>query len=264
MESTKDTKVHSGHRARMRQRVRNEGFESLEPHEVIEFLLFYAIPRQDVNALAHRLVETFGSVQAVLAAAPDELRRVPGIGPRAAKWLSLTGEAVASCAHLSPADRPRMRSCMDVFRYAARAERELDAPCCVQLCLDVAGRLIFQRSICASLSWGEPETLRDALRDMLICRAHDSILLLLTGSRAPEPSEYDVAHAAAYSGTLRAADCMLLDIVLVGGGALNSMQRLKQIPPEAVPSAAALALREDYLLHMPEGAVCISDFREVE
>ena len=55
--------AHSVHRNRLRQRVLSGGFEGLQPHEIIEFLLYYAIPRQDVNELAHALIRRFGSVQ---------------------------------------------------------------------------------------------------------------------------------------------------------------------------------------------------------
>ena len=167
MERTRDSEAHGGHRARMRQRVQSEGFEGLEPHELIEFLLFYIIPRQDVNELAHRLVDRFGSARGVLEAAPEELMRVDGVGARTAKWLALVGEGASACAQLSPGDRPLLRNCRDAFRCAARAARRLTPPCCAQLCLDAAGRLLYRRVLCPSLSWGEPGVLREALRDML-------------------------------------------------------------------------------------------------
>ena len=261
MARERDSGAHGGHRVRMRQRVRSEGLEGLEPHELIEFLLFYAIPRQDVNELAHRLVDRFGSARAVLEAAPAELEQVSGVGAHTAKWLSLVGEGVAACARLSAEDRPTLRNCLDAFRYAARARRELVPPCCVQLCLDAAGRLVYRREICPSLSWGEPETLREALRDMLSSQAHSAILLLLTGEPDPKPGDYDAASAALYDGTLRAADCDLLDVILAGGDALSSMRRSGLLPTGG-ESPAARVLHEDYLRGMPAGALRVRDFRE--
>ena len=263
MEKRRDSEAHGGHRSRMRQRVRSEGFEGLEPHEIIEFLLFYAIPRQDVNELAHRLIERFGGVREVLGAEPAALARVPGVGTRTAKWLALVGEAVAACAPLGAEDRPQLRNCVDAFRLAVRTRRELPPPCCVQLCLDAAGRLLYRRPVCASLSWGEPDALRAALGDMLGAQANSAILLLLTGNRAPEPGGYDVDRARRYADALRAADCELLDVILVGGDDLFSMRRAGMIP-DAEVNAAALALREDYQRDMPEGELRAEDFRERE
>ena len=60
--------VHTGHRARLRERVRQEGLAAFSDHEVIELLLTYAIPRRDVNPLAHELVARFGSLAGVLEA----------------------------------------------------------------------------------------------------------------------------------------------------------------------------------------------------
>ena len=264
MERTRDPRAHGGHRSRMRQRVQSKGFEGLEPHEIIEFLLFYAIPRQDVNELAHRLIDRFGSVRDVLNAEIPELESVPGVGKRTARWLALVGEAAAACANLSAEDRPMLKNCMDAFRYAAQAERKLVPPCCVQLCLDSAGRLLYRRMICDSLSWGEPATLREALEDMLASQARCAILLVFAGERSLEPQEYDAEHAAGYAGTLRAADCELLDVILVGGGALNSMNRAGLIPEAEEEFLRARAVREDYLRDMPAGDLLVQDFRETD
>jgi DNA repair protein RadC len=53
--------VHDGHRKRIKDRFVNFGLESFQEHEVLELLLFYAIPRGDVNPIAHELISKFGS-----------------------------------------------------------------------------------------------------------------------------------------------------------------------------------------------------------
>ena len=55
--------LHEGHRARLRARFEETGLAGFQPHEILEMLLFYAIPRRDTNELAHRLMDTFGSLQ---------------------------------------------------------------------------------------------------------------------------------------------------------------------------------------------------------
>ena len=84
--------IHSGHRQRMKERFLKEGLDSFSEVQVLEMLLFYCIPRQDTNPLAHMLLERFGSLAAVLEASPDELRKVPGIGESAAIFLPLVLE----------------------------------------------------------------------------------------------------------------------------------------------------------------------------
>lgn len=83
---------HAGHRKRLRERYKMAGMEHFAPHEVLELLLTYAIPRIDVNKQAHALVERFGSVGAVLDAPVEELTEVEGIGPEAAQFLHMLPE----------------------------------------------------------------------------------------------------------------------------------------------------------------------------
>ena len=52
---------HEGHRSRMKERFQANGLEGFSDHEILEFLLFYAIPYRDTNPLAHELVNRFGS-----------------------------------------------------------------------------------------------------------------------------------------------------------------------------------------------------------
>ena len=81
--------VHSGHRQRLRERFLNGGLDGMEDHTVLELLLCYAIPRKDVNALAHELLRQFGSLSAVLDADQSALEQVPGMGENAAALLRL-------------------------------------------------------------------------------------------------------------------------------------------------------------------------------
>ena len=82
--------IHDGHRQRLKERFRAEGLDHFEEHEVLELLLFYCIPRQDTNPIAHALLERFGSLSQVLEAPAEELEKVPGIGSNAATFLALT------------------------------------------------------------------------------------------------------------------------------------------------------------------------------
>ena len=82
--------MHEGHRKRMLERMeRAEG--SLEEHELLEILLFNAIPRKNTNELAHRLLSAFGSLRSLFRAGMSELKAVPGVGESTAAYLKIVG-----------------------------------------------------------------------------------------------------------------------------------------------------------------------------
>lgn len=81
--------IHDGHRERMRNRFLEHGLDNFTEHEILELLLFYAIPRVDVNPLAHHLINTFGSLAGVLDTEPIDLCKVKGIGSNAAALLHM-------------------------------------------------------------------------------------------------------------------------------------------------------------------------------
>lgn len=65
--------VHKGHRKRMKSKFLLHGIEVFEEHEVLEMLLYYAVPRCDTNPIAHKLLERFGSISAIFDATVDML-----------------------------------------------------------------------------------------------------------------------------------------------------------------------------------------------
>lgn len=226
------------------------GLEALQPHEIIEFLLYYAIPRQDVNDLAHSLIDRFGTVEAVLHAEIPELTRVEGMGRRTAEFLAWVGEVADACAAMGSADRLQIGNFLDVFRYACGASRTLTPPCCMQICLDRSCRILYQCMICPSRAWGEADTMRSALRDVLSTGARSVILLEFVGNLRSDPEEYDLSHVRDYAATLHAAGSALLDLLIIGDGGSCSLRQLGKIPDFDL-SERARSVREDYLLNMP-------------
>jgi len=81
--------IHDGHRSRLRQRFLKSGLDDFENHQVLELLLFFSRPQGDVNPLAHRLMDRFGSFNAVLDAPVEELVKVSGVGENTAVLLKL-------------------------------------------------------------------------------------------------------------------------------------------------------------------------------
>ena len=85
--------MHDGHRARMKARFVRSGLDNFDDHSVLELLLFYAVPRRDVNELAHALLDHFGTLDAVFEASFEDMMCVPGVGENVATLLTLIAYA---------------------------------------------------------------------------------------------------------------------------------------------------------------------------
>jgi DNA repair protein RadC len=84
--------MHQGHRERTRKRFISHGLDDFEDHEVLELMLFYAVPRKNTNEIAHRLVNAFGSIPAIFDAPINLLKEVEGVGESVAVFIKLIPE----------------------------------------------------------------------------------------------------------------------------------------------------------------------------
>ena len=121
MEENKlDKNTHQGHRERLRQKVKKYGIDSLAEHEVLELILFYAIPRKNTNDIAHRLIKRFGSLSFVLEATEDQLMTVEGVSHSTAFLLKSIPEICSF--YLGNKKKNGMKkfcSCSQAYAYLA-------------------------------------------------------------------------------------------------------------------------------------------------
>lgn len=79
--------LHEGHRLRLKKKFLLNDMDNFEDHEVLELILFYAIPRKNTNDIAHKLLEKFGSIDKIFDAPIKVLQEVDGIGESAAIFI---------------------------------------------------------------------------------------------------------------------------------------------------------------------------------
>lgn len=84
-----------GHRDRLRERFMTGGADALADYEMLELLLFQALPRRDTKPIAKALITKFGSFSGAITAAPEALSEVKGVGDRVIMCL----KTVAASAH---------------------------------------------------------------------------------------------------------------------------------------------------------------------
>jgi DNA repair protein RadC len=108
---------YAGHRDRLRERFRRAGGDALADYELLEMLLFRAIPRADTKPVAKALIDRFGSFAEVLSAPAERLIEVAGIGERAAEELKLVQAAALRLLRAEAVARPALSSWTAVIEY---------------------------------------------------------------------------------------------------------------------------------------------------
>lgn len=215
--------IHDGHRARLKKRFLEHGLESFEDHGVLEILLFYALPRADVNPIAHALIDKFGTLSAVFDAPVEELARVPGIGLSTAEFIKLIPQV--SRRYLM--SRVSFDDILDSSKKAGEyllprfyAERDeivymacLDAKCKVLNC-----RLLFRGSVnSANVS------VRKIVENALVFNATSVIIAHNHTSGIAIPSDEDKLTTRRIEQALKSVDITLADHIVVADDDFVSM-----------------------------------------
>ncbi|MEF2623112.1 MAG: JAB domain-containing protein [Angelakisella sp.] len=238
---------HSGHRDRLRERYLSEGLDGFPPHNVLELLLFYSVPRRDTNVLAHRLIEQFGSLVGVLNAAPEQLAQVEGIGMNAAVHLHLVADIARRYYAEAITPPPNDAQREDLMRYYGKklvaACNGLPEETLYLVCLDNNLREISTDRI----STGAPNAVQLPGRKIaeVALRHHaPSILLAHNHPRGLAiPSREDIAATLSLRDALRAISVDLIDHFIIAGSDYVSM---------AQSGFFSSAARQAFALRSPE------------
>ena len=110
--------LHAEHRKRIKERYVECLGEGFAEHELLELLLFYAIPRCNTNGIAHALIERFGSINGVAEASIDELKLVKGIGDNSAVLINLTMSIAKQYAANCNKECVHIKDIEDLVSYA--------------------------------------------------------------------------------------------------------------------------------------------------
>ncbi len=216
--------LHDGHRERKRVQFRQHGLDGFADHEVLELLLYYAIPRRDTNETAHRLLQKFGTLQNVFNAPAEELSRVEGMGEGAALFLTLL-PAVYRRTMRSTGQEKVLNSVEKCGRYFLSLLAQERQETLYQLCLDAKGKLL----TCKKQSQGSADctalSVRQVVENALLSGASAVVLAHNHPSGVALPSENDRAVTLWVRDALKTMDIRLLDHIIVADGDYVSMNQ---------------------------------------
>jgi DNA repair protein RadC len=107
----------AGHRARLRQKLAENGGDALHDHELIEYLLALAIPRRDTKPLAKSLLRTFGGIGGLMTADWQAIARVPGMGDTSVAAIKIVQATALRMLRNEVAARPVLGSWQALLDY---------------------------------------------------------------------------------------------------------------------------------------------------
>lgn len=207
-----------GHRARMRTRLLSAGPEALADYEMLEMVLFLALPRRDTKPIARTLLERFGSFAAAIAAPVNELRGVEGLGEAGAAALKLVQGAALRLMRAEVMERPVLSNWDRLLDYLnATLARERVEQFRV-LFLDTRNRLLADEAQSRGTVNHTPVYPREVVKRALELNATALILVHNHPSGDPTPSHEDVAMTGEVKAAAAALSVALHDHIIIGNG----------------------------------------------
>jgi DNA repair protein RadC len=214
------------HRARLRRRFLDAGPEALLDHEILELVLFRAIPRRDVAPLARRLLATFGDLADVVSAPSARLAEVQGMGDASIAEIRIVEAAAHRLARARVMGRPAIAGWSALLDYCrtVMAHRGTEQLRCLHL--DRRNGLIADEVLGEGTIDHVPAYPREIAKRALALDAAALILVHNHPSGDPAPSRADVAMTREVAAALATVGVTLHDHVIVGRGREASFRAL--------------------------------------
>ncbi len=204
------------HRKRLRERFMQGGADALPEYELLELILFRAIPRQDIKPLARRLISAFGDFNAVISATPARLMAVEGVGEAVVLELKLTEAAARRLARARVMCRQVLSSWDALLDYCHTAMAHRETEQFRLQFLDRKNTLIADEEQARGTVDHVPVYPREVVRRALELNASALILVHNHPSGDPTPSEQDITMTKRIAEAAGVMGIILHDHLIIG------------------------------------------------
>jgi DNA repair protein RadC len=218
-----------GHRERLRARFREAGSDAVSDYELLELVLFRAIPQRDVKPLAKDLIAKFGSFAEVIAAPGKRLAEVKGVGESVITELKIVHAAASRLARGQVKGRPVLSSWSAVLDYCRTAMAFADKEQFRVLFLDKRNQLIADELQQVGTVDHTPVYPREVVKRALELSSTAIILVHNHPSGDPTPSLSDIEMTKSIVEIAKPLGISVHDHIIVGKGGHASMKGLKLI-----------------------------------
>lgn len=216
--------VHAGHRERLKDKFIEYGRDGLEEHEILELLLFYAIPQKNTNELAHRLLDKFGSLSGVLDASMEELMEVPGVGKHCAVLMKVVVE-VGRSYFLNEKKKERFTTVAEAAEYIIKVLYAKKNELFYLFCLDSGLHLLGYKCISEGSVEQVPVDMRKVVSTVLNLNAVYVILAHNHPNGTARPSRADIELTQQIANTLAPLNIAVCDHIITAGNDFYSFSR---------------------------------------
>lgn len=214
--STSAGNLDSGHRQRLRDRFRQAGPDALADYELLELLLFRAIPRQDTKPLAKRLLERFGTFAEVLNAPEHRLKEVKGAGDSVVTELKVVRAAALRLMRGEAMTRQVLGSWNQVIGYIRASQAFADKEQFRILFLDKRNQLLADEVQQQGTVDHTPVYVREVVKRALELSSSALILIHNHPSGDPTPSRADVDMTRLIIDAAKPLGIVIHDHIIVG------------------------------------------------
>jgi DNA repair protein RadC len=224
-----ETPHYHGHRERLRSRLRDAGPGAVADYELIELILFRAIPRRDVKPLAKAIIARFGSFAEAIAAAPDRLAEIDGLSAGAILEFKIVEAAAQRFAKGAVKKRLPMGSWSEVIDYCRTSMAFEGREIFRVLFLDKKNGLIADEVQGTGTVDHTPVYPREVMRRALELAATAIVLVHNHPSGDPTPSTQDVKMTLDIMAVAKSLGVVVHDHVIVGRDGHASLRGMKLI-----------------------------------
>ena len=209
--------LHKGHRLRVKKRFVKEGLDSFADHQVLEFLLYYAIPMKDTNELAHKILKEFGSLSRVFEAHPNDIVKRCNLSENTAILISLIPHLAKRYNQDKWGNKPCLNTSAKVGQYATTLFTGKVYESFFLICLDNQANLnnsvLLHEGTIDEVSVYPRLVVEAALRYnaamVILAHNHPSGKLI--------PSEEDINTTIRVRSALNAISVKLIDHIIIAG-----------------------------------------------
>lgn len=211
-----DPNIHANHRKRVKEKFLKTGLSGFAQHEILELLLFFAIPYSDTNPLAHELIRKFGSLDKVLDADSEQITEIPGVGEHTALLLKLVPALFNEYSKCKTKSFKTLAGFSEAIAFSKLLFAGLATEALSVICLDAKSNIISFKQIATGSFNKVPVAIRN-ITNFVLKNNCDRIIVAHNhpqGDAVPSDEDILFTNKLFYSCLLNDID--ILDHIIVG------------------------------------------------